>query len=137
MQFKFIYKIVVIWIFSLLSFSTFAQAISRIEAPQLLQLIKNKEAPLILDVRTFEEFTAGHVQGAINIPFDILSQDSSSLEKYKHKEIIVYCRSGRRASVVYQALVPLGFDKLIDLNGHMIQWEKLGYPLQKGINKNQ
>jgi rhodanese-related sulfurtransferase len=137
MQLKFIYKIAFIWIFSLLSLSTFAQTNSIIEAPQLLQLIKENKAPLIVDVRTFEEFTQGHIKRSINIPFDTLTQDSSSLDKYKNKEIIIYCRSGRRADVVFQSLAPRGFKKLIDLKGHMILWTKLGYPLQRGTNKNQ
>ena len=137
MQLKFIYKIALIWIFSILSFSTFAQNSSIIEPPQLLQLIKEKKAPLILDVRTFDEFTTGHIPGAINIPFSILVQDSSSLDKYKNKEIIIYCLSGRRADVVYQSLVPRGFDKLIDLKGHIRLWSELGYPLQRGVNENQ
>ena len=132
---KLILKVFVITILSLLPLSSYAQGVLQVDPAQLQQLIEQKQAPMIIDVRTAEEFDAGHVKGAINIPYDQLEKDSRELDQYKDQHIVVYCRSGRRASVVYQALLPRGFNKLVDLKGHMILWEQKGLPLVKSVPK--
>ena len=60
---------------------------------------------IIVDVRTKEEYSQGHVVDAINIPYDELD---SSLDK--NKTIIVYCQSGKRSKVAYDLLVNMGYD---------------------------
>lgn len=116
----------------LVLFTTFAQAkVESIEPEMLLNLLKNKQAPLILDVRTDQEFKAGHIEGAVNIPYDQLSAENELLTAHKERDIIIYCRSGRRAQVAHNTLQWKGFKKLIDLNGHMILWDQRHYPLTK------
>ena len=116
--------------FLFLSFTVKAD-IYQISAEQLIDLIDKQQAPLIVDVRTKEEFNGGHVKGAINIPYDKLVENSDQLQNYKKENIIFYCRSGRRAGIVYQALQPKGFEKMVDLKGHMIYWTKKSYSLEK------
>lgn len=119
----------IINVLTLVLFSTIAQAnVKTIEPQTVLQLINNKQAPLILDVRTAQEFAQGHIQGAINISYDLLPK-SHELDAYKEKEIIIYCRSGRRAQVASKILQKKGFKQLSDLNGSLIAWQQLHYPL--------
>jgi len=55
-----------------------------------------KDGALILDVRTKREFNAGHIDGAINIPVQVLDNHLEEIKAY-NKMIIAYCRSGRRS----------------------------------------
>ena len=113
----------------LVLFSTFAQANSKTIEPQtVLKLIQKQQAPLILDVRSAEEFAQGHIPGAINISYQSLPQNQQ-LNAYKEQDIVIYCRSGRRAQIASKVLQEKGFKQLIDLKGHMIAWQKLHYPL--------
>jgi phage shock protein E len=113
----------------LVLFSTFAQAdIKTIEPQNVLKLIETHQAPLILDVRSAKEFDQGHIPGAINISYQDLSK-SQKLNAYKELDIIIYCRSGRRARIAANILQEKGFKKLYDLHGSIIAWQKLNYPL--------
>jgi phage shock protein E len=111
-------------------FSMFSNAnMQQISPQQLLELIEQQQAPTILDVRSDKEFQQGHIQGAINISYEQLETKSSLLNDHKNQPIIIYCRSGRRAQVAYNTLKAKGFTQFIDLQGHIILWKKLQYPL--------
>ncbi len=56
-----------------------------------------KDGALILDVRTKEEFDAGHIDGAVNIPVQVIEQHLDEIRNYNKKMVIAYCRSGRRS----------------------------------------
>ena len=117
----------------LVLFTIFAQAaVKSIKPQEVLKLLQNKQAPLILDVRSEQEFIDGHIEGAVNISYDLLIEKNEALTAYKERDIIVYCRSGRRTQIAYKILQEQGFTKLIDLNGHLILWNKRNYPLIKG-----
>lgn len=63
---------------------------------------------LLIDVRTPDEFKAGHIKGALNIPVEILSEKAQELPK--DKKIIIYCETGVRAEMGYTALKNLGIN---------------------------
>ncbi|WP_028863843.1 rhodanese-like domain-containing protein [Psychromonas aquimarina] len=117
-------------IIPLLLCSLFAQSkVMQIEPSALLEQIKKQQAPILLDVRTAREFTQGHIQGAVNIPYDQLLNQMQKIKDYKEQEIVIYCRSGRRAQVAADILKNKGFKHLSDLDGHMLLWQELNYPL--------
>ncbi len=64
---------------------------------------------IIIDVRTVQEFNAGHINGAINIPYDIIAEKIGEVTTDKDKKIIVYCRSGRRSEVAKNILEKMGY----------------------------
>ena len=70
----------------------------------------------IIDVRESYEFSSGHLDGAINIPLSELEADFSIATQGldKNDEIIVYCRSGSRASFVQAQLLQNGFKNVIN-----------------------
>lgn len=76
--------------------------------PELKALL---EAPgskvLVLDVRTAEEFAAGHIPGALLAPYDGLA--ASFRETDKDRPIVVYCRSGRRSAIAKATLEGMGY----------------------------
>ena len=67
----------------------------------------------ILDVRTAMEFSAGHVDGARNVPVDTVGSAAGSLGK-KDGTYIVYCRSGSRSSRAKRVLEAAGFTDVVD-----------------------
>ncbi|MFO6423998.1 rhodanese-like domain-containing protein [Motilimonas sp. KMU-193] len=81
----------------------------------------------IIDVRSPSEFAQGHVQGAINIPYDQIGQQLSRLSQTK--DIVVYCRSGRRAAIAEQTLLKQGFNRVFHLEGDILGWQANGLPL--------
>ena len=118
---------------SFVSASTFAQSPAQLIAPdELSQRIEKKQADLvILDVRTAEEFAGGHVPGALNIPHDQLANRVGELADAKHKEIVVYCRSGRRSDLALATLSAQGFKNLRHLDGDMLKWQEQKRPIAK------
>lgn len=86
-----------------------------------MPLMANSVEPVVwLDVRTAEEFAAGHLSGAINIPHEHVSSGVAELELEKGQYIILYCRSGRRAALAQETLEGLGYSRVenaVDLQG--------------------
>jgi rhodanese-related sulfurtransferase len=87
--------------------------------------------PVILDVRSREEFAAGHVPGTINIPHEEVAARASELSFARDSRVVVYCRSGRRAALALEALKAAGFTKLEHLDGDMLGWEAENRPIAK------
>jgi phage shock protein E len=84
----------------------------------------------LLDVRTPEEFAAGHVPGARNIPVQELAARLSELDTARNGDIVVYCRSGRRAASALQTLQARGFEHLLHLDGDMQGWSAGGHHVE-------
>jgi thioredoxin len=93
--------------------------------------LMEKAKPLILDVRTPNEYYSGHIEGAKLIPVSQLVERVSELSAYKNSGVLVYCRSGNRSTVASQILIKNGFKKLYNLRKGVIGWEKAGRPLLK------
>ncbi|PAY01589.1 rhodanese-like domain-containing protein [Pseudoalteromonas sp. HM-SA03] len=88
------------------------------------------DAYTIVDVRSPEEFAAGHIKGAINIPFNEIETHQQELAKLTDTTLVVYCRSGRRADIFIEALVPKGYT-LKHLEGDMNKWLAESLPVVK------
>jgi len=108
-----------------------AKATPSIAPAQLYSRIEAKKAPVILDVRTPEEFAAGHIPGAINIPQTEVQKRLPELEKYRNQEIVVHCGSGGRAAKAEKTLRENGFSDVVDLQGHMNGWKAQGLPTER------
>jgi len=103
--------------------------IGTISAADLAGRIGTDSAPVIFDVRTAEEFAGGHVPGAINLPHTEVAARAAEFATYQDREVVVYCRSGKRAAMAEADLQAAGFTRLLDLAGHMQQWTADRYPL--------
>lgn len=99
-------------------------------APEdLVARLESGEEPVILDVRSPEEYSAGHIPGAINVPYDQIGAYLDSLEGFRGQEVVVYCRTGRRAGIAEAALAEAGFTQVFDLEGHMQTWQAADHPV--------
>lgn len=83
---------------------------------QILNEISQHQA-LLLDVRTAEEYAAGHAPNAVLVPYDRIAQQINSLAPDKNQKIYLYCRSGRRSGIAFETLKGLGYTQLTDLGG--------------------
>lgn len=102
-----------------------------IASSELVARIESGSAPLVLDVRTPEEYATGHIPGAINITHTELGDRLSEIEEHRNDEIVVHCRSGKRAGLAETVLLEAGFTRVRDLDGHMLQWQGNGYPIEQ------
>ena len=83
----------------------------------------------VLDVRTPQEYAEGHVPGAVNVPYDQLA--SRLAEVPKDKDVVLYCKSGRRAGIAADVLAANGYTRLSHLEGDMNAWIEKGRPVAK------
>jgi phage shock protein E len=109
-----------------------ASTATPISQGDLLSRLERKDPDLVvLDVRTDVEFAAGHVPGARNVPHDQLPARLGELSPLKDKQVVLYCRSGRRSALAEQALRGAGFTKLLHLEGDYLAWEAEKQPVEK------
>lgn len=73
---------------------------------------------LWIDVRTAEEYKAGHLEGAINIPYDEIEQKIEAVSADKNTDIQLYCRSGRRSGIALESLRSLGYSKVTNAGAY-------------------
>lgn len=73
---------------------------------------------LWIDVRTAQEFDAGHLEGAVNIPYDEIEQNISAISADKAADIQLYCRSGRRAGIALETLRHMGYGNVTNAGSY-------------------
>ncbi len=118
----------------LLAFSVFlilnanAQTVQHINATSFSKLIKTQQG-LILDVRTEQEYSRGHIDGStlISTSDPKFAEKASLLQK--DKPIYVYCLTGSRSYAVVNYLSQIGFSKLYNLQKGILEWHQLGYKI--------
>ncbi len=82
--------------------------------------------PLVIDVRTAEEYQQAHVQQAVNIPYEQMAVRIAALAPDQNARIVLYCRSGRRSGIAEQTLRQLGY-KQIENKGGFDNMRRIGY----------
>lgn len=102
-----------------------------ISQQELLRRMDAKGDRLILDVRTPEEFQAGHIPGAVNIPHTVLPHRLDELQPYRDKEVVVYCETGVRAGIAERVLQQAGFAQVRHLQGDMAAWRRALLPQER------
>ncbi len=85
------------------------------------ELIETESDYIILDVREQEEFDAGHIEGAILIPYTKIEEQAETIIPQKDQLVLVYCRSGRRSKIAADYLVNLGYTNVKEFGG-IIDW---------------
>lgn len=86
-------------------------------APTTVTQSEGTEQVVVIDVRTPEEYGAGHLQGASNVDIGNPNFEEAIQAYPKDAEISVYCRSGNRSSQAIEIMKSLGFTNLTDLGG--------------------
>lgn len=77
---------------------------------------------VLLDVRSYEEFDEGYIEGATLIPLDELADRWEEIEEYD--KVLVYCRSGNRSAAASEILLDVGFKEVYNLLGGIRAWDE-------------
>lgn len=85
--------------------------------------LMEKDAVVVIDVRTAEEYANTHIEGAYSMPLDTLLQNEQlPLLKENDTPVLVYCRSGRRSGLAMHNMSKAGYKNVFNMGG-INTWE--------------
>ena len=99
-----------------------------------VQLI-NREKAVVIDVCEAEEFVAGHVGGAKNIPLNLLEEKLASTVKNKALPLIMVCTTGARSARAVAIARKLGYENTQSMTGGLKAWRTANLPIEKTPEK--
>ncbi len=102
-----------------------------LDAAQAVQLI-NREKAVVIDVCEANEYAAGHVGGAKNIPLNQLEEKLPGVVKNKALPVILVCQSGARSNRAVAIAKKLGYEQAQSLAGGLGAWRSANLPVEKG-----
>ena len=100
----------------------------RLSAMEFNNTLKASPDAVVVDVRTPGEFQAGHLPQAVNYPLNSQDFGQKMAALNKNKPIFVYCLSGARSNAAANQLAGMGFARVYDMAGGMMQWRANGLP---------
>jgi rhodanese-related sulfurtransferase len=99
-----------------------------IAASELNALRESGNAPVVIDVRSAEEYASGHIPGAVNIPYDHVAERISEIDA--PHGVALYCMVGPRARKGESALLAAGYTSVLHLEGGLAAWKAAGLPVE-------
>jgi rhodanese-related sulfurtransferase len=99
------------------------------------RLVEPGRAHLLIDVRTPEEYSGGHIPGAINLPLARIASGAFTL--LGDRPIAVVCNNGQRSRQAAQFLADAGFAPVIYLQGGTAAWVLQGWPLERNSQSQE
>lgn len=103
---------------------------SGITRDELLTLLRDGTAPLIVDVRSQREYDRDHVPGARHVSFYVIGSGLRKLGASKNEPVVLYCEHGPRTGIAGFTLKLSGYEQVYSLEGHMKGWRAKGYPVE-------
>ena len=94
----------------------------QISMDEAVTMMAQETGYIVLDVRRPDEFAAGHIPNAINVPNETIGTAEISELPDKNQLIMVYCRSGRRSKEASEKLVKLGYTNIVEFGG-ILDWK--------------
>jgi rhodanese-related sulfurtransferase len=101
--------------------------LERFSGPQFQDTSTKSKRLAILDVRTSQEYSSGHLNGSINLDFRSPSFGRQIEGLDRDKAYLLYCRTGVRSAQVLLLMRSLGFPELYNLTKGIEQWQREGY----------
>lgn len=101
------------------------EAIKKVDPVEFSEVV-TQPGVIVLDVRTPEEFSAGHLANAININLEGSDFATEVSKLDKNATVAVYCRSGNRSGVATEQMAELGFTDMYDMQGGIVEWQAAG-----------
>lgn len=100
-----------------------------VEVSRFHRLAADKNA-VIIDVRTADEYSAGHLPAAVNSDYYNQAQFTQFLDSLdKNRYYLLYCRSGNRSRQARMLMAAKGFTRVSDLDGGIIAWQAANFPV--------
>jgi rhodanese-related sulfurtransferase len=100
-------------------------------SPEVAVQLMNREKAIVVDVGEAEEYAAGHIAGARNVPVNQLEQRLPEVVKNKAVPVILVCPSGARAQRALGVAKTLGYEKAVVLGGGLRAWKEANLPVEK------
>lgn len=107
-----------------------AAGVSSVEANDAVKLINNDAT--VIDLRSAESFSRGHIVNARNVPSDELDAKIEKLGNLKSKPVVVVCDAGVTSNKAADTLRKAGFESVYGLKGGMNGWSQAGLPVVTG-----
>jgi rhodanese-related sulfurtransferase len=111
--------------------TTAAAAAKNVTPDEAEKLLKDKKDVVVLDVRTPEEYSAGHIAGAKNVNFMASDFEKQIAQLDPSKSYLVHCASGGRSSKAVKIMTQHKFDSLYHMNAGFKAWVDAGKPVEK------
>ncbi|WP_372985561.1 rhodanese-like domain-containing protein [Marinobacter sp.] len=92
-----------------------------------------KQADMLIDVREADEYHAGHIPGAVNIPRGILEfklTNDPALED-RGLNMVIYCKNSGRSALSAKAMKEMGYIHVQSISGGIEAWQEAGKPVVK------
>jgi len=97
----------------------------------LIESSRDNPGFVILDVRTPEEYTSGHIEGAVNLDFSSTTFREEVSRLDRNRKYLVYCHTGRRSAGAVSVMKELGFTEVYNMSGGISDWQAAGFPVVK------
>lgn len=95
------------------------------------KIIQEEPGCVILDVRTLEEYSGGHIEGAENLDY-FSPEFPQRIERLdKTKKYVVYCKKGIRGEKTCRMMKKMGFPDVVNIRGGIEGWQDEGLPVKK------
>ena len=104
-----------------------ASGLINVEPTEAVTLMNNDAT--VIDLRTVESFSQGHIVNAKNIPFAEFDAQIDKIAKFKHKPIVAVCDAGISSNKAVDSLRKTGFESVYGLKGGMTAWTQAGLPV--------
>ena len=103
--------------------------IDEVDAPQARELLDSPEPPLLVDVREPDEWSEGHIPGAVHVPRGYLESRIEQSAPDRSRPVVVYCAGGARSAFAAKTLEELGYENVVSLAGGFTDWKRNGFPI--------
>jgi rhodanese-related sulfurtransferase len=108
-------------------------ATASIDSTELRDLLHTPARPRVVDIRTPAEFETAHIAGSYNVPLELLREHRDEIAKHLDEDVVLVCRSGRRAIEAEDSLRKAGLLKVHILDGGITAWQAKGFEVNRGI----
>jgi phage shock protein E len=101
-------------------------------SPQIVkEAIESHKKVIIVDVRTPEEYKAGHLKNSILLTLDTIDTKAAKILPNKNQLLYVYCRTGVRSKQAVSELKKFGYDNAHSMDGGITGWIDEGFTVEK------
>jgi rhodanese-related sulfurtransferase len=104
-------------------FNTKPKTYQDIDTAEFRELMKDKKAVQIVDVRSDMEYRQGHIPGSKLINMMSGNFNEQLMKLPKDKTLLLYCRSGNRSGMAAQKLGDAGYENVYNLRGGLMYWD--------------
>jgi molybdopterin/thiamine biosynthesis adenylyltransferase/rhodanese-related sulfurtransferase len=104
--------------------------IEEVDAREAHGLLESATPPLFVDVRERDEWTEGHIPGAVHVPRGHLESRIEQAAPDRTRPVLLYCAVGARSAFAAKTLEELGYESVSSLAGGFTDWKRNGFPTQ-------